>query len=123
MTIDLNTAVESFAGVVTAVGSVYGAVRHFMISSKRKRESYQQFILEKAKEELTKVELSLNDKIKVLELDLANHKESISNDIFHMKEVYNTEIKVLGQRIEELRQDLSQQHQGLVNLLTRLIDK
>jgi hypothetical protein len=39
-----------------------------------------------------------------------------------MGELYNAEIKVLGEKIENLRIDLQAQHANLVGLLTRLVD-
>ena len=57
-----------------------------------------------------------------LKLELDTQKENVSRDLGHLREVYNAEIKVLGEKIENLRQDISQQHQALVGLLTKLVD-
>jgi hypothetical protein len=121
--IDPNTALEAGAALVTAIGGLYGAVRAIIARSKRKREEHKQEVLAMAKAELVLVKENLESKIRKLELELETQKISISKDFDHFTEVYNNEIKSLGEKIENLREDLSQQHQALVGLLTKLVDR
>lgn len=120
--IDIATAAEIAGGTITAVGGAYSLIRHMFYAAKSKKEQYKQDILKEAKEELSKVELSLNERIKSLEIELDNHKDNISKDLEHMREVYNAEIKVLGSKIDDLRQDLQAQHSSMVALLTKLVN-
>jgi septal ring factor EnvC (AmiA/AmiB activator) len=122
MTVDLNTAVGICAGAVTAIGGVYTTIRHVIASSKRKKAEHSQAILNEAKTEMAKIEASLNEKIKNLEVELQNQKDNISKDLAHLKEIYGAEIKVLGDKIESLRSDLQDQHSSMVALLTKLVN-
>ena len=121
--IDPNVALEALAAIVTAVGGLYGATRHVLARSKKKREEHRTEVLAMAKSELILVKQDLEGKIRKLELELTTQKISISKDFDHFTEIYNNEIKVLGEKIENLREDLSQQHQALVGLLTKLVDR
>jgi len=122
MNIDMNTAVEGLAGAVTAIGGIYTAGKHFITRAKKKKERYRQEILDQASSELARVEAALSEKIKLLEIQLAVQKDNVSRDLGHLKEVYNAEIKVLADKIDDLRKDLSDQHQSMVALLTKLVD-
>lgn len=123
MTIDLALACEGLGGAVTAVGGLYAFGKRLIANSKRKKEEHKQAILEQAKEEAQKIVNSLEDKVKKLEVEFRAQEMSISKDLSHFKETYNNELKVLGEKIESLRQDISQQHQALVGLLTKLVDR
>ncbi len=116
------TTIESIGGAVTALSGIYATVRHFSLSFKIKKEQERKAILDKATEELTKVKTELEDKIKVLEIELQNQKQNMSRDISHMKEIYNTEIKTLANKIDELKKDLADQHSSMVALLTKLVN-
>ena len=73
--------------------------------------------------EMAKIEEELSEKIKKLDIELRNQKDNIARDLSHLKEIYGAEIKTLASKIEDLREDLSQQHQSLVALLTKLVDR
>ena len=122
MTVDLSTAVGILAGAVTAFGGLYTGARALMAASRRRKAEYRQGILDEAHIELSRVEVSMQEQVRVLTVELQNQKESISRDMDHMKEVYSSELKVLGEKIENLRQDLAAQHSGMVALLTKLVD-
>ncbi len=123
MNIDFPTISGVVAGAASIIGGLYTWYRRYTIGLQIKKDKEKQDILSQAKLELSRVEWDLNEKIKVLETELASTKESLSRDLGHLKEVYSAEIKVLGEKIEEIRQTLGQQHGQLVNLLTVLIDK
>jgi hypothetical protein len=122
MTIDLNTAIAGITGIVTGLGGIYTGFKHLKASSNRKKEAYKESILCQASQDMEKIRLGLEEKIKIIEIELENQKQNVSKDFEHFKDTHNAEVKVLGEKIESLRQDLSQQHQALVNLLTKLID-
>jgi len=123
MTIDLGTAAEGLGGLVTAIGGVYTAIHQIRVSSKKKQEKHRQEILDQAKTEMGRIEVSFNEKITALENDLENHKVNTSKDLIFMKATYAGEVKVLGDKIESIREQLNQQHSQLLAVLTRMIDK
>jgi hypothetical protein len=120
--IDPNTAVEAAIASVTACGGLWTGIRHISTRSKRKREELRQEILKEAKQEADKVKSQLEAKISALDNEFKIQKTSVSKDFETFKQIHNSEIKVLGEKIESLRQDIADQHQALVQLLTRLVD-
>lgn len=121
--IDIGMALEGAGGAVTAVGGVYAFIRHISHKRKRAEEKYKEDILDQARSEMKKIEESLEIKIKILEIELESQKLNVSKDFSHFKETHNAEVRVLGEKIENLRQDISQQHQALVGLLTKLVNQ
>jgi polyhydroxyalkanoate synthesis regulator phasin len=122
MVIDLVMASEVLGGAATTLGAAYTAFRHVKYSLQSKKDKYRQDIIAEAKEEMAKVEAKMSVRINNLEAELSNQKDNMVRDLGHMKEVYNAEIKVLGEKIDSLRSDLQDQHQSMVNLLTRLVN-
>ena len=121
MAIDPNTAIEASGGLIAALGGLYGAAKRFIKHSEAKKAKYRQDILDQAKEEAEKVKAALEAKIKALEIEFAVQKQSVSKDLNFFKQTHNAEVKALGEKIEALRQDLQQQHQALIGLLTKLV--
>lgn len=119
---NLNVVFGVAAGAVSAFGGIWAAYRHVVTSNKKKRKAEKDAILEQARSEMAKIEATLNEKIEDLETELQNQKESLSKDLSHLKEVYNAEIRVLADKIDDLRKDLSEQHSSMVALLTKLIN-
>ena len=115
-------AIEATGTAVAAAWPIWAGIKHFLGSFRRKREARRDAILKQANDEMDKIKKDLEDKIQVLRDDLDTQKDKVSTELGHMKELYGTEIRVLGEKIEALRQDISQQHQSLVNLLTKLVD-
>lgn len=123
MNFDINTLAGISAAAVTAIGGIYTSIHHIRGRIKKKNNLYRQGILDQAKFEVTKMERYLEEKIRVLEIELEDQRLSLSKDLSHFKETHNSEVKALGEKIENLREDLSQQHQALVGLLTKLVDR
>lgn len=119
---DLTTATGITAAVVTAVGGIYTSYRHVTLGMAIKREKYKEDILNQAKGEMSRIEDKFEEKIKKIEIELESQKLSVSKDLGHMREIYNAEIKTLGEKIDDLRSDLQDQHQSMVALLTRLVN-
>lgn len=123
MQLDPSSIFEVSGAIVTIVGGIYGAIRHFLIISKRKEDLYREGILIQANEKIEKIKFELEEKLKELETELHTQKEAIEKDLSHFKQLYGQEVKMLGEKIETLREDLSRQHQSLVDLLSKLIER
>jgi uncharacterized membrane-anchored protein YhcB (DUF1043 family) len=119
---DISTLLGTSAGAITAVSGLYAGWRHIRYSLAAKKDREKQAILDKAKDELDKVEAKLNEKIRLLHEEIEDHKQNITKDLGHMREMYDGELKNLGNKIDELRRDLSDQHSQMVALLTKLVD-
>ena len=122
MTIEISTAIEALAGVITVVGGFYAAIKMIFDARKKRKLKEKASLLKEAKDESIKIISGLELKITEIENELRNQKESISKDLSHLKENYSNEIKGLAEKIENVREQLNQQHIQLVALLTRMID-
>jgi hypothetical protein len=123
MTIDVYTACEAIGGAATAIGGVYTACHKLMARSKKKKEAYRQALLKEAKEEAEKIKDDLESKINRLKVDFETQKSNISKDLEFFKQTHNSQINVLGEKIETLRSDLASQHSALLTLLTKLVSR
>lgn len=121
-TISVGT-LAAVAGAITAIGGAYLTVRKVQKDHKSERELEAAKVLQDAKEALVLVETKLASEIDSLKLALENLQDNVDKDISHMRETYNGEIRFLGQKIEELRSEVRNQHGQLVGLLTKMIDK
>jgi CII-binding regulator of phage lambda lysogenization HflD len=119
-----------FAGLVSCVYYLQSIVKNF----KHDKETFKAEILQSAKEAIAASEAGilaertvlynkLDSKIESVSKDLDNHKENVEKDLHHMRDVYNGEIRNLGEKIEGLRVELRNQHGQLVNLLSEMIKK
>ena len=115
-------AIEAIGTALAAIYPIFIGFRHFLGSFRKKREAHRDSILKQAGDEMNRIKEDLEGKIQVLRDELDTQKDKVSTELSHMKEIYGAEIKALGEKIENLRQDISQQHQSLVNLLTKLVD-
>lgn len=115
--------VLAIAGVVTTLGTAYLTIRKIQSDSAKERDKERATILQEAKEEDAKVRKDLEGQIEALKAELKNLKENSEKDLEHLRETYNGEIRFLGQKIEELRSEVRNQHGQLVQLLTKMIEK
>lgn len=122
MNMDLPTTAGTAAGAMAVIGTIYRGWRHISFNIAQKKEKEHQKIISAAKEEMNRIKSELESKINKLEIDLETQKENISKDFMHMKETYNAELRVLSNKIDDLRQDLSDQHAQMVSLLTQLVN-
>lgn len=111
------------AVTVSSVCGAYMAIRKVIKDGEKTKKDHHKEFMDDAKKEFAKVEAKLKAEIQALEADLANLKLNVSKDVDHLKETYNNEIRNLGQKIEELRVELNQQHGHLVQLLTEMVKK
>jgi hypothetical protein len=123
MDIDIYQLLIPFAGFVTAIGTAIYTVQKVSKNFKTDKKEFKAEILQEAKEEDAKHRLDLETRLNTLQVDLNNLRDNIDKDILHVRETYNGEIRNLGQKIEDLRSELRNQHGQLVQLLTKMIDK
>lgn len=114
--------VMGVAGATITLGTAYLTIKKILKSNKKDKEAEQAIILQEAKEHVAQVKRELETEITQVKLDLRNLEENITKDMAHLRETYNGEIRNLGQKIEDLRSELRNQHGQLVQLLTKMIE-
>jgi sensor domain CHASE-containing protein len=119
---DISTII-TLLGILSTLGGIIVAAQSIGKSLKKARDEQAAFILQEAKEAISLVRAELETSIKQNAWELENLKNDIDKDLGHLKESYRAEIKNLGDKIEELRTQVTQQHGSIVNLLSKLIDK
>jgi chromosome segregation ATPase len=110
------------AVAITTLGGAYLTVRKISRDARREKKEQAAEILQAAKEEMSLLKAELEGKIEHVETNLNSLEKSVEKDLSHIRETYNGEIKNLGQKIEDLRSELRNQHGQLVALLTKMID-
>jgi hypothetical protein len=119
----LDPQVSIPVGLVVAVSGLVLTWQKIVKNAKRDREEHAARILQAAKEEDSLLKAKLEARIEKFGAELKNLEFNINKDISHVRESYNTELKNLGEKIENLRTELSNQHSSLLALLTKLVDK
>lgn len=114
--------IMGIAGATITLGTAYLTIKKILKSNKKDKEAEQAVILQEAKEHVAQVKKDLDIEIAQVKSDLKTLEESINKDMEHLRETYNGEIRNLGQKIEDLRSELRNQHGQLVQLLTKMID-
>ena len=89
---------------------------------RKEREEYSAKILQSAKEDDSRLRIRLEARLDKMETQIVTLETKINSDIDHLKEIYSAEIRVLGEKIETLRDELRNQHSQMVTLLSKLID-
>lgn len=118
-----NSFIMAISGTVTTVGGAWLVLQKIFRSIKKARQEQSAKILQEAKEEVSRSKNRLEEKIRSLESDLGNLRDSVQKDIQHIKETHSAEIKNLGDKIEQLRDDLREQHAQILGLLGKMIEK
>lgn len=111
------------AATITTLGGAWLTIRKIAKDAAKAKKEQAAEILHAAKEEDELLKAKLDAKINAIRQELENLEENVSKDMNHLKETYNGEIKNLGQKIEDLRSELKNQHGQLVQLLTEMIKK
>ena len=114
--------VLSLAGVVTAIGGAWLTVRKISKDAQAQKKEHAEEILKIAREELTAKETALQARLNALDTRIDTLESSVDKDLQHLRETYNGEIRNLGQKIEDLRSELRNQHTQMVSLLTKMIE-
>ena len=115
--------IVAVAGGLGTIGTAYLVIRNIIKAKATDKEAEKAAILQEAKEYTETIKKDLEIKIMSLKDDLVTMDESVQKDLAHLRETYNNEIRNLGQKIEELRKDLSNQHGQLVQLLTKMVGR
>ena len=119
--VNLST-LASVAVVVSTVAGAYLKVRKITKDHQKDRKVEAAAILQRAKEEDAKVKADMEAKIESLNTKLNSIHLSVEKDIAYIKESHSNELNALSEKIETLRDELRNQHNNLVTLVTKLID-
>lgn len=109
------------AGLVSAVGGAIVTIQRINKNFKREKDLEAARIIHTAKEEDSLLRAKMEQKIDALKWDLKNLEASVNKDLEHIKESHSNEIKALGEKIDNLRDDLRGQHGNLLTLITKLV--
>lgn len=115
-------AILAVVGAFATLGGAWLTYKQIQKASKEEAEQNNAKILQEAKEEDSKIKVELESKIQALQAQLENLETNVNKDLEHFRETYKGEIRNLGQKIEDLRSELRDQHGNLVQLLTKLIE-
>jgi len=106
------SSIAEAAGSVAVIATAYLKLRKIVHERKKQKEVEKAIIIQEAKEIALKYKRELESKIELLQKDLDNVKAN-----------HSTEIKYVGERIQELRDEVRSQLSQIVTLVSRLIDK
>lgn len=115
-------AILAVSGAISAIGGAWMTVRKIAKNAEDEKKRHAAEILQIAKEEISEKEKEIKAKIEALDTRIETLEHSVDKDLQHMRETYNSEIRNLGQKIEDLRSELRNQHTQMVSLLTKMID-
>jgi peptidoglycan hydrolase CwlO-like protein len=112
----------ALVGVLITLGTLVTIVQKILKNLKKAKAERDAQILQAAKEEAAAMKMQLESKIEKLDQKLKNVESSVRQDIGHLRDLHENEIKALGEKIESLRDELKTQHVQLMNILAKLID-
>lgn len=110
-------------GMAIALGTLVVTIQKILRNVKKERDEDAAKILQAAKEEDNALKAKLEAKVEAISVKLNNLEMSVEKDMSHLRETYTSEIKNLGEKIENLRDELRQQHSGLIELLSKIVGK
>jgi ABC-type phosphate transport system auxiliary subunit len=111
------------AGSIITIGTIVTIGQKIVKNLRKSREERDAKILQSSKEEINSAKLKLESHIKEVEAKLETLKVTVEKDLEHIKDMNNAEIKALGEKIQELRDELKEGHTNLLNLLSDLIKR
>lgn len=111
------------AGAIVTFGGAFHTIQKVRKSIREEKDAEMSKILREAKEEMALVRAELESKINETKIQLKNLEFNIGKDIDHIKEAHAQEIRILSDKIQSLRDELREQHVGILQLLNKLIDK
>lgn len=120
---DISTLLGASAAAIPAIGSIWVGYRHLRYSAQNKKDKERQAILEEAKQFDSTMREKLETKINSLETQVNALRDNVSRDFSSMKDSHTLELRNLSDKIEVLREELKDQSVGILNLLTKLVDK
>lgn len=122
-TITSAQALGSLSGFIIAVGGAWLTVRKIIKDYRKEREHEAAKVIQEAKEADALLKAKLETEISKIKSELRNLEANVNKDMNHLRETYNSEIRNLGLKIEDLRAELRNNTSQIVNLLTKMIDR
>jgi len=113
----------SIATGITVLGTAYLTARKIIKDSQASVAKREEELMTQAKEHDQKLFLEIKSELEVLETKITNLEADFNKELSFVKEVHNNELKQLGEKIENLRDDLKVQHSNLLTLITKLIER
>lgn len=117
------STIMGIAAAISTIGGAYMTIRKIAKDAERRKKLHSAEILQAAKMEDKALRQALEARMHELENGLKDLRQDINKDIKYLKESYNVELKNLGEKIENLRDELRIQHTGILSLLNKMIDK
>ena len=114
--IQIALAASTLAGLYVSVGQLKSGFKKEL-----EDETAKALDLVKATSQTDVV--MLKGQIDNLAKEINRLEDSFQKDVSHIRETYNSEIRNLGHKIEELREEVRGQHSQLVTLLTKLVSE
>lgn len=113
----------SIASAISVLGGAWLMIRKIAKDADRSKKNHAAAILQSAKEADSLIKTKLDGKIHDLEAQIRNYQENTEKDIEHLKETYSNEIKNLGEKIENLRDEVNSHHSQIIVLLGKMLDR
>ena len=121
-TISVGQAVMVSASAVITIGGAWLTLRKIAKDQHKEREHQAAKIIQDAKEADALIKSKLEARIEKLSAEVKNLEFNVNKDMEHLRETYNSEIRNLGIKIEDLRSELRNQTSQIVNLLTQMVN-
>src|ERR1035437_2028160 len=110
-------------GLALCIATLVVTLQKVFKNFRKERDEYAAKVMQAAKEDDAVIKAKLEAKIEALSVKINSLEASVNKDMAHLKETYTSEIKNLGDKIENLRDELRQNHSGLIDLLTKMVAK
>lgn len=117
------TTLSAIAGALTVFLTLYMKIRKIIKEHEKNKKEMLAGVLQDAKDMDDTLKAKLESRIEAMKAELKNLELNVNKDMVFLKESYKSDIKVLGDKIEDLRTQLNDQHSQLLTALTNLINK
>jgi peptidoglycan hydrolase CwlO-like protein len=114
---------EFLVPAVSVATAIIGSIIAVRSAIKKERRVESARILDEARDEIELSKTKLEAKINAVDFKLKTLESSVHKDLQHIRETHVSELKTLSDKIENLREELRNQHSGIVSLLAKLIEK
>jgi chromosome segregation ATPase len=110
------------AGAIITIGTAILTIQKVTRNVNKSKAEHAEEIRKSVQDQITLEKIKLESRIEVLEKDLKNLEDNVGKDLEHVKEAYRSEMKALGDKIEDLRSQIQQQHSQLLQFLSNLLN-
>lgn len=110
-------------GIITGIATAWYSVQKVVREIHKSRKNASDKILEEAKDFDKQLKDKLEARIDLLDNQINVLKENVAKDLANAKDSHSIELRALSDKIEALRDELKTQSVGILNLLTKLVDK